>query len=833
MVINFKDTTAPNTPSTPNVEQDSPRSRLQALGLIGGETKQEQGTISKAFSEEWSKLKKTFTDTIPQIGKDVVTGIKEFGMDVRKIQTDRLDEAEWIVGRTLQAWGRNVERIQEFNKVVDETGGNVWDKLIHAGLSTVRAWGDILWEAFISALDTLATDEVEQATKEQLQRFANTEAWQAIGDAIREGGEAIEQFENTSPQAKRLSMALKTTGLAGLEVAGAWTVKRGVEKTGEALWDAAAGIQKTVEDIPGAVTQVWEKIQEAVPWAKEFIETRKQELAEFKEVKTKEQLDAAKGKIDEVARRISQGDDADLPAVVETLKKIDTTGKETYADLSAEIDTNLKNITKVQDAKLSQNAARFWPENTTETIETALWTKTTNYVDNAIDDIEKVIEETGDFGELNKKLFGKDITLGDAIAQYRGWQASVETLNDLARYYGAKFKDKAFKKNWDPKWSISAATYEANRSGIKNFTRKQFDSDDIKNLDTEYSQMIKTKNLLDDMHAKAKNLEKKLKDRGIGAKIVHGVFKITDTVTGGALRATRELFQESNLGNKVNNNLDIQGDISKQLEKFEKLDLEIEKLKGKWKVDEKWPGIKERLKTGDTEVKLTPKWVTPKQAAKEKGMKQKKFEQLEKTTQFKKKELKTSAIKELSNVNSKNVMWKSKKIWDMLGVKWKTKQISQIINKYIKQYWEKLKDKLWDMFDEIADKIWARSKFIDDNGKTVDNIWNLKKDILDFWFEFKWEDIVLYRWFGRTNEKWNYFTWDKDYALNFSDFWEDTIKKIKLNPSEIYKPDILPEAVDEISLTKAINEARMKWFKAVYVDEWWAGTPSVFFIEKR
>lgn len=628
MVINFKDTTAPNTPSTPNVEQDSPRSRLQALGLIGGETKQEQGAISKAFSEEWSKLKKTFTDTIPQIGKDVVTGIKEFGMDVRKIQTDRLDEAEWIVGRTLQAWGRNVERIQEFNKVVDETGGNVWDKLIHAGLSTVRAWGDILWEAFISALDTLATDEVEQATKEQLQRFAQTEAWQAIGDAIREGGEAIEQFENTSPQAKRLSMALKTTGLAGLEVAGAWTVKRGAEKTGEAVGEAV----EAIKDIPQAVGQVWEKIQEAVPGAKEFIETRKQELAEFKEVKTKEQLDAAKGKIDEVARRISQGDDADLPAVVETLKKIDTTGKETYADLSAEIDTNLKNITKVQDAKLSQNATRFWPENTTETIETALGTKTTNYVDNAIDDIEKVIEETGDFWELNKNLFGKDITLWDAIAQYRWWQAFVETLNDLARYYGAKFKDKAFKKNWDPKWSISAATYEANRSGIKNFTRKQFDSDDIKNLDTEYSQMIKTKNLLDDMHAKAKNLEKKLKDRGIGAKLVHWAFKITDTVTGWALRAVRELFQESNAWNKINNNLDIQDDISKQLEKFEKLDLEIEKLKGKWKVDEKWPGIKERLKTGDTEVKLTPKWVTPKQAAKEKGMKQKKFEKLEKQT---------------------------------------------------------------------------------------------------------------------------------------------------------------------------------------------------------
>ena len=59
---------------------------------------------------------------------------------------------------------------------------------------------------------------------------------------------------------------------------------------------------------------------------------------------------------------------------------------------------------------------------------------------------EKVIDDTGDFGELNKKLFDKDITLGDAIAKYRGGTATTEDLNDLARYYGAKFKDKAFTK---------------------------------------------------------------------------------------------------------------------------------------------------------------------------------------------------------------------------------------------------------------------------------------------------------------------------------------------------------------------------------------------------
>lgn len=99
-------------------------------------------------------------------------------------------------------------------------------------------------------------------------------------------------------------------------------------------------------------------------------------------------------------------------------------------------------------------------------------------------------------------------------------------------------------------------------------------------------------------------------------------------------------------------------------------------------------------------------------------------------------------------------------------------------------------------------------------------------------FETKWDKIIAYRWYWVTNKKWNYFTWDKDYALEFSDFWEDTIRKIEIPIKDIYKAKIIPDAVDEKSITKIINEARNKWFKAIYVNEWWSKTPSIFMIEE-
>jgi len=59
------------------------------------------------------------------------------------------------------------------------------------------------------------------------------------------------------------------------------------------------------------------------------------------------------------------------------------------------------------------------------------------------------------------------------------------------------------------------------------------------------------------------------------------------------------------------------------------------------------------------------------------------------------------------------------------------KQAYEIVKRYIKEFGADVKDRLWVMVDEIADKIWIRSKFIDDTGKAFDDILDIKVKNLD------------------------------------------------------------------------------------------------------
>lgn len=133
---------------------------------------------------------------------------------------------------------------------------------------------------------------------------------------------------------------------------------------------------------------------------------------------------------------------------------------------------------------------------------------------------------------------------------------------------------------------------------------------------------------------------------------------------------------------------------------------------------------------------------------------------------------------------------------------------------------------------QIIKMDWWKAMSVSDVKKVVSPSDDLIKEARKMNFETKWDKVIAYRWYWVTNKKWNYFTWDKDYALEFSDFWEDTIRKIEIPIKDIYKAKIIPDAVDEKSITKIINEARNKWFKAIYVNEWWSKTPSIFMIEK-
>lgn len=88
--------------------------------------------------------------------------------------------------------------------------------------------------------------------------------------------------------------------------------------------------------------------------------------------------------------------------------------------------------------------------------------------------------------------------------------------------------------------------------------------------------------------------------------------------------------------------------------------------------------------------------------------------------------------KPLQNLTTKNVFNTSNTIAKQLWVP--VKKVQEVIKEFIDKYGDDIKNKLWELADEIADRVWARAKFMDDKGTwisgKIDDISELEKDLI-------------------------------------------------------------------------------------------------------
>jgi len=109
-----------------------------------------------------------------------------------------------------------------------------------------------------------------------------------------------------------------------------------------------------------------------------------------------------------------------------------------------------------------------------------------------------------------------------------------------------------------------------------------------------------------------------------------------------------------------------------------------------------------------------------------------------------------------------------KKLW---VAKEHTLQALKIVKSYIKKYWAELKNKLWELFDDLADKTWTRSKFIDDSGKSLDDF----GDTVFHGSAWRWTlNSIQKRWLQPWQAIGSSWKWDSWYVF-FSQS-EDTAK---------------------------------------------------------
>ena len=355
-----------------------------------------------------------------------------------------------------------------------------------------------------------------------------------------------------------------------------------VFKTGLSTGAELGGALIGAPGIKKAAKEVLDVTGEAVtPIAKQALDVAEDVTRPVRVAINDRQLERAESALQDTIGRIIQGETSDIKAAMPALQNIDLGKTKTFKDLSEKLGSRQSSVTELQDELLRAIEGKFGLKDTEEAIQTALGVKKVNYVDNAIKDILDTLEQTGEFKDLNKDLFGSGKSLGKAIDDIQKGDADLLDLNNIARYYNGQFRNKIYTKKGDAKDSIQAARYEGNRVGVKEFVRDKMPDEELKQLDREYGNIAQTNQLVDKLTEQANKLEQKLKSDGLGLKLVRGVMKVADTVTLGASRGVVNLFRDSNVGNKVNNILDIQEELAKNLRTVERLSEKLKNAKGK------------------------------------------------------------------------------------------------------------------------------------------------------------------------------------------------------------------------------------------------------------
>ena len=307
--------------------------------------------------------------------------------------------------------------------------------------------------------------------------------------------------------------------------------------------------------------------------------------------------------IDKIVWQIIQWKPWDVPKAKKALSRIDTKGVKTYKELNENIWEKISSIAKKQDDLLPKEEILKIDELTSR-----VWKRETNFIKNAIDDLENVWTKETDLELLNK------------VDELRGKESlSIKDINDLARFYWSEFKSKSFNAAWDPKSSVSATRFENVRKWLKEKSRELLPDNTVKILDEELSELFNTKALIEKMGDKANKLAQKVQQRGLVEGVWRNVGRSIDLFTLWWARSFFNSFLWSNVGNKSFNNLTLQERLWWNLKKLDKLLNESDKISDKGFVSKASDIIKDITTWG------IEKWWIPAQAITE--IEQKKEEQ--------------------------------------------------------------------------------------------------------------------------------------------------------------------------------------------------------------
>lgn len=240
-------------------------------------------------------------------------------------------------------------------------------------------------------------------------------------------------------------------------------------------------------------------------------------------------------------------------------------GTKSYSNLSEVLDKEVKSELQKVDEAFARNPTPQKTSALTRTIksEEGKISRKVNYVNDAVAQLQKYYKATRD-------LQG-EIEIREIIKKLKSVGLTPDEINRLARRHGTALN--AFKKNGEPMVGLNKQAFENTRKGIKETARSFLPDEAARVADKKASDLIKTKEMIDQMAEKVYKLENRIKDPSILGNVGEAAGVGIDVATGGVLRAfLSTLLRNSNVRKRTLDSVDFQKQLEKNLKMLEKLE---------------------------------------------------------------------------------------------------------------------------------------------------------------------------------------------------------------------------------------------------------------------
>lgn len=504
-------------------------------------------TVSNFFNEAWTK---------------VLEWIDNAATDLWNLNNKIIDSALWWVQRVEIKPARHMLGLKDESdykwgllaniwKTIKDSWELVWQSfesivenpsLSNIEKETYNIWGNIMWgvvntlsQPIISWLDTIVPDETQQDILNYLQEESKTDSfvWNIV-NWLQKISEYEERIKIEDPEKYREFKA--ATGFID------WLLLKWWKELVTKVWKLSKNVwKKWVETIKNQVDKITKYIDDIDVKGKVDNVVEKTKTA-------KDKIDDIlhpKKDLDGTIKEVFDSTDDELLKIKNSVNDLEIDWIKTYKELWEKIDDEIWNLARQQDDLLEKAWWNFKLDDL-ETSSTSGNIKT-NYVKQALNDMENLAKATNDIDAMEKVFELKNKT-----------SFSLKDLNDLAREYWVNFKNKVYNNAWNQKiWDI-AVSYENTRSWLKNLVREKFWSDELKNFDTKMNWLYKTRESVSKIEDKVQKLRNKVQERWLFEKIWNKIWDLVDFASWWMVKGFFSRLIPRNAWLKTLNHLDLE-----------------------------------------------------------------------------------------------------------------------------------------------------------------------------------------------------------------------------------------------------------------------------------